>query len=142
MDKLFSDFFKLAVRPRLRISVIDFLKEKHAQGYEIILVSASLLGIVKNIRDHLGFGQIIATSLEFKDGICLGKMESPVPYGIHKLEAVENFIAMNGFEWEGSCALGDHISDRMLLERVTYPIAVHPEPRLRVLAQEKGWKVL
>jgi len=114
MEASFLDFFKVVVRPSIRADVVVFLKEKQAKGYEIVFVSASLSGIVKHIRDHLGFGQIIATDLEFNKEICTGMMSGPV----------------------------DHISDRMLLERATYPLVVHPEPRLRKLAQEKGWKIL
>jgi len=36
----------------------------------------------------------------------------------------------------------DSINDVPLLERVTHPVATNPDPRLRAIANERGWPVI
>ncbi|MDB5945387.1 MAG: Phosphoserine phosphatase, partial [Ramlibacter sp.] len=41
-----------------------------------------------------------------------------------------------------STAYSDSINDLPLLEAVTHPVAVDPDPRLAAIAQERHWPVL
>ena len=36
----------------------------------------------------------------------------------------------------------DSMNDLPLLEKVDHPVATNPDPRLRALAQERGWRIL
>ena len=36
----------------------------------------------------------------------------------------------------------DSMNDVPLLDRVNHPVATNPDPRLRALAQERGWRIL
>ena len=36
----------------------------------------------------------------------------------------------------------DSMNDLALLEKVTDPVATNPDPRLRALALERGWRIL
>jgi len=36
----------------------------------------------------------------------------------------------------------DSMNDVPLLEKVDRPVATNPDPRLRAMAQERGWRIL
>jgi len=58
---------------------------------------------------------------------------------------VEEWLAARGQSLGGfaeSWFYSDSINDRPLLERVTHPVAVDPDERLRKLALERNWKII
>jgi HAD superfamily phosphoserine phosphatase-like hydrolase len=141
LKNMFRDFFQAEVAGCIRQDVVKILKEKVAAGCSVVLVTATLAGIAEEIVSCLGFGDAIATELEFVDGKCTGKIFGDVPYGINKLKAAEAFMAARGMGWDSSLALGDHISDAFLLERAQDVIVVQPDDKLKQLAIEKGWLI-
>ena len=61
-----------------------------------------------------------------------------------KVARMDAWLAQRGLSWDEveSTFYGDSMNDVPLLERVNHPVATNPEPRLRALAQERGWRVL
>jgi phosphoserine phosphatase len=47
-----------------------------------------------------------------------------------------------GFEKEQLAAYTDSIQDLLLLDAVGFPVAVNPDPALKRIAQQKGWRIL
>jgi phosphoserine phosphatase len=58
---------------------------------------------------------------------------------------LEEWLAARGerlADYAESWFYSDSANDIPLLSIVTNPVAVHPDPRLRVHAEERGWPVL
>ena len=83
----------------------------------------------------------MCTHLESRDGRLTGKVVPPVCFGPGKIVWAERFAAEYGVDLSSSYFYTDSISDLPLLERVRYPVAVNPDPRLRRLARKRGWPV-
>jgi hypothetical protein len=47
-----------------------------------------------------------------------------------------------GYSLEGSYFYSDSMNDLPLLEQVTHPVAVDPDPNLRAEAEKRGWPVI
>ena len=47
-----------------------------------------------------------------------------------------------GYDLAACYAYSDSASDLPMLEAVGHPVAVNPEPELRLIAQERGWPVV
>ena len=59
-----------------------------------------------------------------------------------KVTRLNRWLAENGLDLSDSAFYSDSMNDLPLLERVNHPVATNPEPRLRAIAQERGWRVL
>ena len=62
--------------------------------------------------------------------------------GARKNEMIEQALQGFDIDWENSSAYGDSISDITVLELVGNPVAVRPESRLQVIAEDRKWEIL
>ena len=116
--------------------------EHRVQGHVVAIVSGSTQYAVGPMAAYLGIpGQYVCTRLESKDGHLTGKVIPPVCLGEGKIVWAERFAAEHDVDLAVSYFYTDSISDQPLLERVGHPVAVTPDPRLRRLAQERGWPI-
>jgi phosphoserine phosphatase len=79
--------------------------------------------------------------LEREDGRLTGRVTPPVCYGQGKVVWAERFAAEHDVDLDAGYFYTDSISDLPLLERVGHPVAVNPDPRLRRLADKRGWPI-
>jgi HAD superfamily hydrolase (TIGR01490 family) len=118
------------------------VEEHKTQGHVVAIVSASTQYVVGPLAAYLGIpGQYVCTHLESKDGQLTGKVEPPFCYGSGKVVWAERFAAEYGVDLSSGTFYTDSISDLPLLERVAYPVAINPDPRLRRLARQRGWTI-
>jgi phosphoserine phosphatase len=66
----------------------------------------------------------------------------PICYGPGKVEVAEAWACANGVDLAASSFYSDSSTDVPMLERVGRPYAVHPDPRLALLARSRGWPIL
>src|SRR5215475_6350161 len=84
----------------------------------------------------------LVTQLVVREGRFTGEVIEPVCYGRGKVYWAERFAAEHGVELPRSYFYTDSITDLPVLDRVGHPRVVNPDPRLRRLAQRRGWQVL
>jgi HAD superfamily hydrolase (TIGR01490 family) len=116
--------------------------EHKAQGHIVAIVSGSTQYAVGPLADYLGIpGQFVCTHIESNGGRLTGKVVPPVCFGDGKVVWAERFAVEYDVDLSASYFYTDSISDLPLLERVAYPVAVNPDPRLRRLARKSGWPI-
>ncbi|HSJ54425.1 MAG TPA: HAD family hydrolase [Anaerolineae bacterium] len=116
--------------------------EHREQGHVVAIVSASTQYVVAPMAAHLGVpGQYVCTHVRSAGGRLTGELEPPACFGQGKVVWAERFAAEHGVDLDRSYFYTDSISDLPLLERVGQPVAVNPDPRLRRLAQRRGWPI-
>lgn len=139
---LCDEWFVQGVLPHLTERGRQRVAEHQAQGHVLAIVSASTQYAVAPVAAHLGFpGQYVCTHLESRDGRLTGQITPPVCFGFGKVVWAERFAAQYEIDLSSSYFYTDSISDLPLLERVGHPVAVNPDPRLRRLAQKRGWPI-
>ena len=142
MRELCDRWFASDVLPHLTERGQARVRWHQAQGHTVALVSASTQYVVRPMADYLGIpGQFVCTHLVSMDGRLTGEVEPPMCYGEGKVVWAERFAAEWGVDLSASTFYTDSISDLPLLERVGQPVAVNPDPKLRRLAQKRGWPV-
>jgi HAD superfamily hydrolase (TIGR01490 family) len=140
MRELCDRWFASDVLPHLTERGLARVREHQAQGHVVALVSASTQYVVSPMADYLGIpGQFVCTRLVSVNGRLTGGVVEPVCYGLGKVVWAERFAAEWGVDLEASTFYSDSISDLPLLERVGRPVAVNPDPKLKRLAQKRGW---
>jgi Male sterility protein/haloacid dehalogenase-like hydrolase len=78
LDLLGEEYFEYILKPRLKQSGVDKLKEVLASGDRVILVSQGLEHIMRPLTLHLGIGELISNRLEFRNGLATGRLLEPV----------------------------------------------------------------
>jgi putative phosphoserine phosphatase / 1-acylglycerol-3-phosphate O-acyltransferase len=111
-------------------------------GRKVYLATSSLDIIVAPLARHLGVDGVIATSLEFRDGICTGRYAGPPLFRGGKMSRVLRFMEETGVDAAECSFYSDSVYDLPLLSAVGRPVAVNPDFRLRRLARRRGWEIL
>lgn len=136
------EFMAKRIRPIVAPGAKGLLA-RHAGALSAI-VTATNRFITAPIARELGVANLIATDIEEVDGRFTGKPRGTPTFREGKIVAVDRWLAARGTtlaDYE-SWFYSDSLNDLPLLERVTHPVAVDPDPRLRDEASRRGWDVI
>ena len=124
--------------PTRRISVLEELGRRQADGAQIVLASGMYQPMVERFASRLDFpATAIGTPLEFQEGRFTGRFISPVCNGKEKARRILETTA-------GApvlAAYGDSLSDVPMLELSQQPVAVYPSKDLANYARQHGWQI-
>ena len=136
-----TDEYLLATR---RADVIRRLQQHQAQGHLVVIASGTFVPSLQLLGQRLGVRHLIGTQIESQRGRFTGRIIPPIIKGADKAAGISKYVSENklDIDWAASFAYGDSYSDRAFLELTGHPVAVHPDPGLRLLASDKGWEIL
>jgi HAD superfamily hydrolase (TIGR01490 family) len=112
---------------------------------ERVIITATNAFVTGPIAAFLGVPHLIATELETRDGRFTGHARGTPCFREGKVTKLEQWLESRGERLDGfdeSWFYSDSANDIPLLSRVTHPVAVHPDDRLRAHAAAAGWPVL
>ena len=126
------------VWPNLRLNVVEELKAHQENGRSVIIVTGVFQPILENLAARLGF-EAMGTGLVFENGRFTGEATGPLNVGEQKVIALRQRF---GDDVSLFAAYGDTGPDEFMLEMSESPVAVSPQPDLRKIAEERGWRIL
>lgn len=142
-------FMQEVIGPSITDAARALLAQHSAAGEQVVIVTATNDFITRPIADALGVAELIAVQLE------RAPMEGGVPWitgnivGVPSLREgkvvrMAQWLAERGLGWADvySTFYSDSVNDLALLEQVDCPVATNPDPVLRALATERGWRIL
>ena len=122
------------------------------RGDRVVLVTGTLAPLAEIVkaaleRELLWRGvetqiAVLATRLVAQNGFWTGNVAGVRMFGEAKATAAKYFASSHGVPLSRCFAYGDHCLDRPMLEVVGNPVAVNPNPPLRRVAHQNGWRVL
>jgi HAD superfamily hydrolase (TIGR01490 family) len=127
------------VRPGARA-----LLNRHRDSLPVIITATNAF-VTAPIAAFLGVPHLIATELETRDGRFTGHAFGTPCFREGKVIKLEQWLASRGEQldrFSESWFYSDSTNDLPLLSRVTHPVAVHPDDRLRAHAEAAGWPIL
>lgn len=120
------------------------LAEK-AEGYRMVLATASYDFYVREIARALSFDDVIGTKTRFSPaGDLLARIDAQNCYGTAKLEMVQAWMTREQLARE-DCHIrfySDHVSDAPCLNWADEAFATNAHAPLAALAAQRGWTVL
>jgi HAD superfamily hydrolase (TIGR01490 family) len=130
--------------PTQRTDVITRLREHQSQDHAVVLVSGAFVPYLAQLAQSLNVTGYVGTQLEILNGYYTGRIIPPVITGCDKYDFTHEFFSSRGLEvdWEASYAYADSSTDLGLMELVGHPVAVYPDPKLQIHAQEAGWEII
>jgi HAD superfamily hydrolase (TIGR01490 family) len=126
--------------PRVYDEALRLIEWHHQHGHLVFLVSASTHDLIDKLGEIVGADGVVASEAEIVDGHYTGRVE--LCHGAAKAEALRRLARGHGIDLERSYAYGDALGDLPMLEAVGHPIAVNPDGRLRVMAEQRRWRQL
>ena len=143
LDAWHRAFMERRIVPMISTQARD-LVARH-QGDLRVIITATNSFVTAPIARELGVEHLVATEPEECDGRFTGGVSGEPCFREGKLVRLEAWLAQQGLALDGFCEswfYSDSANDLPLLQRVTHPVAVDPDPRLEAHARAHGWPVL
>lgn len=144
-EEAHARFMQEWIVPNLRQAALDLVRDHQRQGHAVAIVTATNELVTRPIAAAFGVPELIAVELE-RDaaGWITGEIAGVPSMRDGKVVRVTQWLAGRGLDWADveTTFYSDSMNDVPLLERVDHPVATNPDARLRVLALERGWRIL
>lgn len=141
LEQIARESFDSRLRKDIYKGAVSLIEERKSRGRRVTLASSSLDFIITPLADYLGIETVLATSLEFVEGACTGRVDGIPMFRREKKKRVLEYISENGEDPNDCAFYSDSIFDVPLLEAVGHPVAVNPDLRLRKVARNNGWPI-
>lgn len=140
VDQIVAETLHELISPTVYAEAVDLIRDHHASGRDVVVVSASGQALVEPIAQMLGADHVIATRLAVQDGKYTGEIEY-YAHAANKAASIAELGVTEGYDLSRSWAYSDSITDLPMLEAVGHPVAVNPDKALRRHAIEQGWPI-
>lgn len=138
-------FMDEVIHPAILPAARALVQQHRDAGDQILIVTATNAFVTRPIAHALGVAELIAVDLaRGEDGWITGAIEGTPSAREGKVLRMEQWLAARGWRWGDveTTFYSDSLNDLALLEKVDHPVATNPDPRLRALAAERGWRIL
>ena len=145
LDAWHAQFMQTRILPMIGDKARALVNRHRAAGDTLAIITATNRFVTAPIAREFGIAHLIATEAEQVDGEFTGKTLDIPCFREGKVKRLEAWLAGHGASWktiQRSWFYSDSHNDLFLLERVTDPVAVDPDPQLMQTAQARGWPVM
>ncbi len=142
LNDIHKKFMSNIILPIITQASRDLLQKHRDQGDYILIITATNSFITKPIARVLGVDDIIATEPEIINGEFTGKLSGIPCFQEGKVSRLHDWLVDKNHDLSDSWFYSDSINDLPLLEKVTNPVAVDPDDKLRQLAQTRNWPII
>ncbi|MEJ2359891.1 MAG: HAD-IB family hydrolase [Gammaproteobacteria bacterium] len=119
------------------------LVERHRQqGDTLLIITATNSFVTRPIATAFGIPNILATEPEMIDGRYTGKVSGIPCFRDGKVRNLHHWLQEHDMDLQDSWFYSDSHNDLPLLQEVTHPIAVDPDPQLLEVAEQQHWPIL
>jgi HAD superfamily hydrolase (TIGR01490 family) len=143
LDAWHREFMQVKILPMVRDSARELVL-RHAADLRVVITATNSF-VTAPIAREFGIEHLIATEPEARDGEFTGEVTDIPCFREGKVKRLDAWLELQGRDlqsFEQSWFYSDSMNDLALLERVTHPVAVDPDDRLRAHAEAQGWPVI
>lgn len=137
-----SEYLHDDILPVILTAGRERIADHAARGDTLMIITATNRFITGPIAEELGIPHLLATEVEIVDGRYTGNSTGTPCFRDGKVTRLEEWLATNHADLDGSWFYSDSHNDLPLLQRVDHPIAVDPDKTLRAHAERVGWEIL
>jgi HAD superfamily hydrolase (TIGR01490 family) len=137
-----ANWYENEVKPFTAADGLAAIEKHRQQGHRLVLLTSCSIYEAKVATADFKLDDYLCTRYEVKDGRFTGDFIEPLCYGAGKVIHAERFAREHNIDVDASYFYTDSCTDLPMLERVTYPMVVNPDVRLRWVAKRKGWPIL
>ena len=134
-EEVFRTHIAQQIYPETRALVEAHLRK----GHTVAIISSATPYQVAPAARSLDIDNLLCTNLLVEDGVFTGAVKRPICFGPGKVIAAESLVEKFGVDLEKSFFYSDSTDDIALLNHVGNPRPLNPSPRLRSIAEKRGW---
>ncbi|OLU18907.1 MULTISPECIES: HAD family phosphatase [unclassified Pseudomonas] len=142
LDAWHREFMAECIEPIILPKALALLDKHRVAGDKLVIITATNRFVTAPIAARLGVDTLLATECEMVDGRYTGRTTDVPCFKEGKVTRLNRWMQENGFNLDGATFYSDSMNDLPLLEQVSYPVAVDPDPNLLAEAQKRGWPVM
>jgi HAD superfamily hydrolase (TIGR01490 family) len=140
LDEWHRDFMRDCIEPIILPKGLELLASHRAAGDKLVIITATNRFVTGPIAERLGVETLLATECEMQGGRYTGRSFDVPCFREGKVTRLNRWLEENGLSLEDSYFYSDSMNDLPLLEQVTHPVVVNPDPNLHEEAKRRGWK--
>ena len=143
LDAWHREFMDRKIRPLIRAKARALVE--HHRGDLCAVITATNSFVTEPIAREFGIAYLVATEPAHRDGRFTGAVEGIPCFREGKVARLEAWLGERGAplaSFAESWFYSDSLNDLPLLERVSHPVAVDPDPTLRAHAERHGWPII
>ena len=145
LDALHARYMERKVRPMMTEKAKILVEEHRALGDLLAVITATNSFVTKPIATAYGIEHLIGTTPEEINGEFTGRVSGVPSYQEGKVTRLEQWLAEQGKTMQDFAAIwfySDSHNDLPLLQLVSNPVAVDPDPTLEAYAPGRGWPIM
>ncbi len=142
LSKMHEAFIASKIQTILLKKAYTLIEQHREQGHTLLIITATNRFITEPIAKLLGINHLIATEGEIHNGSYTGKVTGIPSFGQGKITRLKQWLQNRKETLEGSYFYSDSHNDLPLLELVSHPLAVDPDPTLKAIAESKQWPII
>ncbi len=137
-----QEMFERYVRAHISDSAKRVVQAHRARGDVCAIVTGASVYATRPVAKVLDIEHLVTTELGVdSSGRLTGRLVEPLCYAEGKIERSEKLASALGFDLKDATFYSDSYTDLPLLLHVKEPVVVNPDPRLRLLAKRRGWRI-
>ncbi|PZW45245.1 MULTISPECIES: HAD family phosphatase [unclassified Pseudomonas] len=142
LDAWHREFMAECIEPIILPKGLALLDRHRAAGDKLVIITATNRFVTAPIAARLGVDTLLATECEMVDGRYTGRTTDVPCFKEGKVTRLNRWMQENGFTLDRSTFYSDSMNDLPLLEKVSYPVAVDPDPKLMAEAEDRNWPIM
>lgn len=142
LAQLHSEFMRECIDPIWLTKAETLIKQHRDFGRQVAVITATNRFIVEPIVQRFGVENLICSEPEILNGRYTGNFVGEPCFAEGKVIKIEEWLAANSLDLNSSWFYSDSHNDLPLLRKVTRPIAVDPDEKLKEIAQENDWQII
>jgi HAD superfamily hydrolase (TIGR01490 family) len=136
-------FYESLIRPLYRPGGLGALRRHRDAGHRLVLLTSSSNYVSQQVCRDLALDDFVCNRFEVDaEGCYTGRAIEPLCYGTGKATLAERYVLERGGRLAECTFYTDSAADLPMLEAVGHPVAVHPDPKLRRIARQRGWETV
>lgn len=140
-----EEYMASVIRPLIRPEALRLVSQ-HLEADDLCcLVSATNHFVIAPIARAFGFQHVIGIDLEIRHGRYTGRIVGVPSFQAGKIIRVQEWLSqmdMDFDSFEQVWFYSDSRNDLPLLEKVSHPVCVNPDPVLRETAMARQWPII
>jgi phosphoserine phosphatase len=137
LQKAADTWFPQSMPPNFFPEMVELVQRLRRAGCDVWAVSSTNQWVIRAGMRYFGIApdHILAAEAAVENGVILDRVLR-MPSGPGKPDALRQAIL-----GDLTCAFGNSIWDREMLEMAQHPFAINPKPNLKEIALKNGWKL-
>ena len=142
-------FMREVIAPAIKPQALNLVRQHQQAGDQVVIITATNEFVTRPIANAFGVPELIAVELVHDTGSggsgwITGEIKGVPSFREGKVRRFEEWLSQRQLAWADAevTFYTDSINDLPLMENVDHAVATNPDDRLRLLATQRGWRIL